>query len=102
MEVENAIPVVLELVEDGDIDGDELLLLSHWSSGETSPSFFSSILFCTFNFNVDFTSDECLFEVDELTMVDVVLVKGLLIACSCAGMFDAAAVRFESVFMWMY
>ena len=102
MKVENSIPAVLELVEDGDIDGDELLLLSHWSSGDTSLFFLSSILFCTFNFNVDLTSDEFLFELDELTMVDVVLVIGLLIECRCAGMFDAAAVRFESVLMWMY
>ena len=93
---------MLELVEDGDIDGDELLLLSHWSSGDTSLSFLVSVLFFTFNFNVDLTSDEFLFEVDELTMVDVELVIGLVIECSCAGMFDAAAVRFESVFMWMY
>ena len=51
MKVENSIPAVVELVEDGDIDGDELLLLSHWSSGDTSLSFLSSILFCTFNLN---------------------------------------------------
>lgn len=102
MKVENSIPAVLELVEDGDIDGDELLLLSHWSSGDTSLSFLFSVLFCTFNRNADLTSDEFLFELDELTMVDVVVVKGLLIECSCAGMFDAAAVRLESVFMWMY
>ena len=93
---------MIELVEHGDIEGDELLLLSHWSSGEVSISFFIVVMIGWTDFAADLL-DEVMSSVDdELTMVDVALDVTLFVEWSWAGMLEAAAVRFGSVLIWIY
>ena len=93
------------MIELGDIDDDELLLLSHWSIAEGSTSFCA---FVTIGwpdaFNITFfpSGDTFVLEADELMLDDSVLAVETFVELSWAGMLDAAAVRFGSVLIWIY
>ena len=87
---------VFEPVDPGDTEGDELLLLSQWSSGD------ASISFLTFVRIVGPENEGTSSVDDDLITIEFVLDVAVFDEGRWAGMLDAAAVRLGSVLIWIY